>query len=268
MFVCLMLGISEGNAFPGRQTPPVLIFSTSGWKKIYNTPLTQCVAVYYKRMVFQVLSWWFALQSQPCATLASARAKTDKRKMHFIFHLLFAASLRQCLGAPRAPVTDASLLFQRNEMCCAFVPGCAQASVTGCGEPASPLARLDLAGPRNAVKYKPAYLVTGSWAWPEMEVLRGCWAPLTASHSRTLTVVTSICMALGCSSGSEWNAVDHSEVCIPKRIKWGIFFFFFCACAHVQTHKPQMYLCKIIYRKIQCKNISLQMYAFSIYDLC
>lgn len=134
MFVSLMLGISEGNSFPGRQTLPVFISSISGRRKKRYTSQAVCSGAIQmqKKKKMRGVS---VSELIVCAANHSARRvnhvcdigkreKRYRRKVRFIFHSLFCCIIMTMPRASGRPVAEAHFFFWWNEMCCAVVPGC------------------------------------------------------------------------------------------------------------------------------------------------
>lgn len=65
----------------------------------------------------------FTRESIMCATLVSMREKKDRGRC-IPFFICFCCIIMTMSHASQAPITDAVLLFQWNEMCCPAVPGC------------------------------------------------------------------------------------------------------------------------------------------------
>lgn len=132
MFVSLMLGISEGNAFPGRQTLPLLISSISGRKKYTSQAMCSSAIQMQNAWCFSV--WADSLCGESLESIMCARREERQRTARFIFHLLLLHHYDNARGF-QEPVTDADHCF----LCRAVVPGYVWMRIdTSHGEPAGP----------------------------------------------------------------------------------------------------------------------------------
>lgn len=157
MFVCLVSRLSEGDAFPGRQTLMVLVPFIPGRE---NAPLEQCVAVRMKNAWFLCHSSFSLRASHVCDI--SLHKHEERQKRFFPFHLLLLHHYDDASRPAGGRHGDGSSTR------CGIAPLCVW-MLTSCRHHLRWASR-GLTG-HVTHKQKPAYLI-GSWGCLKFKVLR------------------------------------------------------------------------------------------------